>query len=279
MTVVVEIGFPDGTKQTTSCEGASIVVGTGADADVNVPGVLELAPSHLLLVPRGAGCWISTARGAIVQPVYQSKPFENGMVPFGAELDLGSITVKVLRPATLRRGARAKLLFVAAPLALAIGFLVNENTGLPRTTAEPPSIFEDMAVVCREPARAGAHAQELIFLADSMEIRYAYDPLEGLRAIARYKEAESCAEAVGDRALVAEAQRRHRQLEQKIDGDFRSLRVRLDQARLKQNAAELYTAAHAMRTYLTFRPGAYRDWLAAVERHVSTQMEKRTRVR
>lgn len=279
MAVIVEIGFPDGTKQTTVCAGSSIVVGTREGADVCITRAPELAAEHLLVMPRKDGCWLATARDASVQPLYQGKPFENGMVPFGAEMDLGSITVKLMRATEGRRKSNAKLLLVALPIALVLGLVARETTGLPRTNAEPPHLFEETNPVCGEPARAGVRAKELMFAADSMEIRYAYDPLEGLRAIARYREAAQCATSAHDEALAAEAQLRHRQLEQRIDGDFRSLRIRLDRARVKEDASELFTAAHAMRSYLVLRPGPYRDWLAAVERHVSTRIEQQKRVR
>lgn len=275
----IEIAYADGRKQSQVIHAASLVLGTDAKADVRVEGAPELAAAQLLLMLKSNGCWVATAKDANVSASLAGRPFDNGILPFGTELDVGSITLRVLRDTKSRKLSPKQLLLLAAPFAAAFFWLSSDSQGLPRTAAEPPDLFAERSApgTCHDEARATAFARERMFTADSMEIRYAFDPIEGLRALDVYAEAEACALFAKDVNTSEELRRRRLELERRIDGDFRSWRVRLDRGMAHGDASAILASARAMRTYLTFRPGPYRDWLAVVERQVATSVEKQRR--
>src|SRR5881396_626217 len=107
--VRIQISWADGRQVERVFESDSIVIGSGADAHFQVTQAPEVSESHLLVMPRAEGCWVAAAREAKVPPMYAGKVFDNGMVPWEAEIDIGSVTVRIGKPNAAGRSSAVRL--------------------------------------------------------------------------------------------------------------------------------------------------------------------------
>ncbi|HWM87275.1 MAG TPA: FHA domain-containing protein [Kofleriaceae bacterium] len=275
MPVVLEIVRADGRIHREVLPDDRSTVGSSEQASVCVADAPELEPLHLLVVPRESGVWLSCARNARTPVLLDGKPFESGQLGLGTEVDIGSITFRVVAAQTGNRKnwiRNAVVLVVAA--AIAIPLLSSDPAGsLPRSNAPAPPLFPDEKVQC--PAapdvaeRRGLQAAER---ARSKTLRYPFDAREGLSAVELYRAAAPC--LVGsDRAkeVAAEEQR----LRQRIEDDYQMLRLHLDQALNESDWEVAMAADRQLLQLLSERSGEYRDWLASVHRFLDLRLSEK----
>ena len=281
MPFIVDISYPDGASASHQIAADQATIGAAVEADVRIRDAPEIAPVQLLAVERTDGCWLASARDAQVQPLRRGKPFEHGLVPWGTELDIGSVVVRVRRPVEpgARSSSRWSVLIIATALAgtVALWFDGREAEGPPTTTATPPALFDDDEATCPESGRPRQHAGEALAEAEERAARYPYDSQDGLAAATRFREAAACAALAGDPTLAEEASGRAARLAQRIESDYKALRVAIDRARKGNHLERLGALARTLRRYVDHRPGAYRDWLTSVDRYVSTRIERAPR--
>lgn len=277
MAIVIDILHADGVTAERRFDQEEIAVGRGREADLSIPRAPELEPIHLLLIPRSAGCWISTAREAKVRPLLDGKRFDNGLVPWGSELDVGSVSIRVRKPPVARNWKRLPILVALVPVAIVAVMIAGDSAGLPTSRAEAPHLFayeDEASASCSEPGRPAERATEAADAAEAAEVRYAYDRQEGLRAVAEWRQAELCARLARDQAGAAAARRRRDALVVRLDGDYKAHRVELTRARKAKDMPRLLAAVRGMKAYLAHRPGTYYQWLESLERHALTRMDK-----
>ena len=94
MEAYVEIIREDGTLERTRIEGDQITVGRSPTAGVPLPDARDLEPEHLLIAPRGEGCWVAVAQGAKVTAKVRGQPFQHGMVAWGSEIEIGGLRLQ-----------------------------------------------------------------------------------------------------------------------------------------------------------------------------------------
>ena len=282
MAISIDVIHADGTSESHTVEGAQITIGSSSEADVTIRNAAELAPLQLLVMRRPGGCWVASARDAKVQPSIKGKAFDNGMVPWGTELDVGSVSVRISdRDARRRPGAlRSQKLLVAigaALCAVVVLMTTGATTGMPTTNAAPPPLFDEVVVPCPDTALARRLYDEAIAEADAREGRYAYDSQEGIKAVARYREATACAALIPDEAAATAAREAGERLQGRVEGDFKTLRVALDRARSSKDLVRIGTMIKRVDRYISHRDGRYRSWLVALDHYVQGKLEAKNR--
>src|SRR5688500_18721099 len=125
-----------------------LTVGRDPNAEIALEDAPELEPFHLLLSPREDGCWVSVARVARVPARKEGATFENGLVAWGTELDVGAVTFRLARAevrADRRRrlaGPLRKAALLAVALWLASRVIGTPRPGPPRARVPAPALFD-----------------------------------------------------------------------------------------------------------------------------------------
>ncbi|HEY0710958.1 MAG TPA: hypothetical protein VGG33_29415, partial [Polyangia bacterium] len=263
----IHVSWADGRTKEERFEGDSIVIGSGAEAHFQITNAPEVAAAHLLVIPRGKGAWVSGARDAKVPVMYAGKVFENGLLPLGSELDIGSITLKILAP-DVQAKSSTRTIAIAAVAMVGI-YLVFPKSGsaMPQSDAPAPVLFSKPQTACPEPQRAAPRAQEAIAAADSREIRYGFDRAEGVAAVAQLGVAEMCATVGRNTRLAAEIRERRVGLETRINADYKGLQIELGRAMPREDYVTIVQCAHQLRRLTAHQPGPYTVWLAELHRN------------
>lgn len=275
MSVCLEIVRADGRVQRQQLVEERTTVGSSSQASVCVADAPELEPLHILIVPRQRGVWLSSARNARTPVLLEGKPFESGELGLGTEVDVGSITLRVVAPDDGGSGKRARniiLLVVAA--VIAVPFFSGDDVGKPPVSTEPaPPLFPAQQSDCPSEGEAalrrGVEAAER---ARSKTLRYPFDPREGLSAVALYRSALPCLDGSDVADQVA---REEKQVRQRIEDDYQLLRLHLERALGESDWKLASSASGQLLALLADRPGAYRDWLLDVTRYLELRMSEK----
>jgi hypothetical protein len=271
---LVEVVYADGSSFEQTFDSEAIVVGVGPEADLQIRRAPEIEGRHLLIMPRLQGLWISAAREARVRPLIGGAHFENGLVPWGTEIDVGSVTLRPRKPASGKKLRRWPLLLAAVPIAAFAYLAYWSQERLPRTSAQPPALFDGVPATCPDPQRPLVRAAEALKLADALESQYVYDPQKGIASASEFAVAEVCAMKGRNARLREEARTRRLSLEGRVSGDFGGHRVTLDRAIALDDASGIVKAARQLTPFLSHRPSEYGRWLKIVEQHVGVRVEK-----
>jgi hypothetical protein len=280
MSICLEIVRADGRVQRLDLPYDRTTVGSSPEASICVSDAPELEPLHILLVPREQGVWLSSARNARTPALLDGKPFESGQLSLGSEIDVGSITFRVVA-ATSGSGKNhvRTLIVLITLLVIAVPLLkVRQGGTLPQSNAPAPELFPEAEMECDVQGEAaekrGMRAAER---ARSKTLRYPFDAREGLAAVELYRAAAPCLEETGAAAQVAAEEKR---LRQRIEDDYQVQRLHLERALGESDWAGAMVATRQLLALLADRPGEYRDWLASLYRfldiHLTTKKDDRT---
>lgn len=275
MTICLEIVRADGRIRREFLSGERTTVGSSEQASVCVADAPELEAFHILVVPREKGVWLSSARNVRTPVLLEGKPFESGQLALGTEIDVGSITFRVVGAPTGGRGRSLQTVIVlATAAAIAVPMLRSDDSAaVPQSNAPAPELFPKELADC--PAggdaaeRRGLRAAER---ARSKKLRYAFDPREGLAALELYRAAAPCLKGSEMAAVVAGEEQR---LRQRIEDDYQVQRVHLERALGEGDWAAAMVATRQLLQLLADRPGEYRDWLSSLERFLDVHLSEK----
>ncbi len=278
----LEIIHADGKIEQHPLLYARMTVGRSIDASIPLPEVHELEPLHLLLAPRGDGCWVSSAKDARTRTMWQGHVFENGLVPWGNELDAGSVTFRLSSRQTTERSRRqwAKLLRKIAMLAVCAWLLwglVAKPDQPMQSAAKPPALFPEQtrATTCPESdSKAAGHGQDALEAARAKAERYAFAPFDGVQAVRLYDLAVSCFRAAGDTGQAEEAQRERARLRTRLEDDYRLRCLRIENALKYERWEEALAGTLVVADMLRDRDGAYERWLVQAQRALQIRISR-----
>ena len=271
MSIFLEIVRADGRTQRQALGGGRTTVGGSKEASIWVQDAPELEPLHMLVVPREQGVWFSSVRNARTPALLDGKPFESGQVALGSEIDVGSITFRVVA-AKANNGALTRNVIIAVT-ALAIGIpllMSGRSSSMPRMNAPAPALFSDGPEDCTlegdAAVKRGLKAAER---ARAKTLRYPFESREGLAAVELYQVAAGCLEGSDQAAAVAAEAARVRQ---RIEDDYQLHRLHLERAVTESDWKAALDATRQLLNMLVDRPGEYRDWLIRLGRYLEIQI-------
>ena len=274
----LEIIRGDGSCERHPLEGERITVGSDVSATITLVDSPELEPMHLLLSPREDGCWVSTAREPQCTTQYSGKPFENGVVPWGSELDCGMLVFRLARAeAKEAKEAKRGRMRLYAPVvllaALAFGAFImlrpQEPQGPGRARAEAPTLFgeQQSTTKCRSAKREAAiRARDALSAADAKLDRYLFDPYDGVVAVSLYREAAACARLSGNKRAARDADNLGAGAAERVGSDYLFHRLRLERAIEAKNYRTALAEVSVVRSMLRDHEGEYVDWLVRARR-------------
>lgn len=282
MEAFVEVISADGTSERYPLEGQQVTLGRSGTAGVSLPLASHLELEHLLLAPRGRqGCWISTSQTATTPTLHKGKPFASGMVPWGAELVIGELRIRVTdrRAPAKRDGKQGSpvVIFGGAAIVAVVAWMYLGETEVDLSSpegVEPPALFAEQPE-CPS-GDAAANARDAEYRADSRGDRYYFDPRDGVEAVRLYGEAAVCYEQAGQAERATQMNQLREEMEVTVNADYAGRRLRLHHAISTKDwgKAIVETSALVELTQHLSEEDPYVQWLERAKRVVVAQQER-----
>lgn len=281
----LEIIREDGTVERTRLEGERITVGRSPAATVPIPDAQFLDPEHLMLAPRGEGCWVAVAQGASTPVLVRGDAFQHGIVAWNTELSIGNLKLRIADSLPKEKKAGDKP--VSAPVLIAffviiplVGWMLlsDPNTGIDATpAAPPPDMFEEAVSCASSGGSARHHADRDAEAAIAKSERYPFAAQDGVQAVKLYRRAQACYTAVGASTEAAQMGREGDLMARRIDEDYTTHRLRLERSLEQGRLADAVIETRALIELLRHREGdAYLAWLRQLERQLQLAIDSRT---
>jgi hypothetical protein len=279
----LEIIREDGTLERQPLEGERITVGRSPAAGVPIPDARDLEPEHLMIAPRGDGCWVAVAQGAQVPARVRGEHFEHGMLAWGTEIELGHLKLKVTDRLPKEKKTEGEqpvskpvliAFFVIVPL---VGWLLlsEPSTGIDMTpTGPPPQVFDEQ-VECPTGGGSTQHrADQAAEAAIAKSERYPFAAQDGVQAVRLFRRAVACYRAVGAREQAAAMEREGELMRRRIEEDYRTHRLRLERALEQGRLPDALLETRALVQLLRHREGdPYLAWLRQLERQLQLAID------
>jgi hypothetical protein len=278
----LEIVREDGTLERQRLEGERITVGRSPSAGIPIPDARELDPEHLLLAPRGEGCWVAVAQGAVTPVIVGGNPFQHGMLAWGTEITVGRLRMKLADslPKEKKEGGKSVsspvliAFFVIVPL---VGWLLlsEPDTGIDATPAAPPPPLVDDQVPC--PSGGGTVRHRADFDAEAAiakSERYPFSSQDGVESVRLFREAHACYRAVGEAEAARQMQQEGDAMARRIEEDYRTHRLRLERALGQGRMPDALLETRALIELVRHRRGdPYLAWLTQLERQLELHID------
>ena len=272
----IQVVFVDGRTEQHEFAQEQATIGSSTEADLCIP-LDELSPKHMLIVAREKGCWISIARGVETPVLYMGRYVDSQEVPYGAELDVGTITLRIGESVELVRareeGQRSLLRIVALACVAILAFymLKKDVIPVPTTPAKAPELFDGVSECTAKPAEMLQRAFDLEAAATAYWQRYPFDAQEGIRASRLYLEAVECFKGGGEKAYAIEIANLEKEIATQINRDYQTVRLQLSRS-LKDGDYKLCkNLVVRLSNYLQHRPGEYLDWVGRVSTYLRSR--------
>ena len=276
----VEILHEDGTVEQAVIEGDQVIVGRAPSAGISLPDVREMEAEHILLAPRGDGCWVAVAEGARAI-VVADRPFERGMVAWGTELTIGAVKLRLLdappgEAGKAKKGTSPIVLLAAVILPVAFFMLMDEPEELvdPDAGVEPPALFEGEEACDAQGGPAQHRAQEDLEAARAKGERYPFAAQDGVQSVIFFRRAKACFDAAGDGEHAGRAAAEGVAMERRLDEDYMRRRLRLERSLKQERWQEALVETRALRELLAHRRHRYVTWLGNLQRQLELRRDR-----
>lgn len=281
MEAYIEITREDGSLERMRIEGEQITLGKASNAGVSLPDQRDLENEHLLIAPRGEGCWIAVAQGAKLGAKVGGAPFQHGMVAWGTEVEVGNLRFRITDkpPQEQKKGQQQVspvVLVGAVVAAVAVLWLLSGDpaTGLETDAPDPIVLFADVPVCADTGPGADRRADDNAEAALAKSERYPFDPGDGVESVRLYRTAQACYLALGNAPAAAEMQREGDYMQHRIEEDYRTHRLRLERALEHENFDDALLETRALVALVSgIDPNnPYVQWLGRLERQLELQI-------
>lgn len=277
MEAFVEIIREDGSLERTRIEGDQITVGRSPTAGIPLPDLRDLEPEHLLIAPRGEGCWVACNQEARQQAKVNGQPFQHGMVAWGTELELAGIKIRVTDklPKEVKGEKQSSPIVllggVATVLILLWSLGGDQGPGLEtRPPAEPVQLFA-AAETCPTTGSAVLRQADLFAeIALAKSERYPFDPSDGVESVRLYRRSQACYVAGSVPEAAAQMQAAGDFMQHRVEEDYSAHRLRLERALTHQRLEDALFETQAILAILRRedQTNVYIQWLTRTKRHL-----------
>jgi hypothetical protein len=277
MEAFVEIIREDGSLERTRVEGDQITIGRSPTAGIPLPDLRDLEPEHLLVAPRGEGCWVAINQEAKQQAKVNGQPFQHGMVAWGTEIELAGIKLRVTDklPKEVKGDKQSSpivLLGGVATVVILLWSLSGESgPGLEtRPPAEPVALFATPETCPASGAAVLRQADLFAEIALAKSERYPFDPSDGVESVRLYRRSQACFQAAGVADAAGEMQREGDFMERRVNEDYSAHRLRLERALTHVRYEDALFETQAILAILRREDqnNPYIQWLNRTKRHL-----------
>lgn len=282
MEAFVEIIREDGSLERTRIEGDQITVGRSPTAGVPLPDQRDFELEHLLIAPRGEGCWIAVNQEARLQAKVAGQPFAHGMVAWGTEIEIGTLKFRVTdrlpKEVKDQKQSSPIVLLGGIGIVVAVLYLLGgpATPGLEtRPPAEPVALFGTPETCPATGSAVLPQADLFAEVALAKSERYPFDASDGVESVRLYRRAHACYQAAAATnaeltAVAAEMQSEADFMERRVTEDYGAHRLRLERALSHQQHEDALFETQALLAILRRedQENPYIQWLVRTKRHL-----------
>ena len=273
----VEIIREDGTLERQRLEGERITVGRSPAAGVPIPDARDLEPEHLMIAPRGDGCWVAVAQGAGAEVRVRGEAFQHGILAWGTEIEVAGLKLKITDelPKEKKDPDEKKVsspvliaFFIIVPL---VGWMLlsEGDVGLDLDPAAPPPSLFDEEMTCPSSGSARHRADQDAEAAIAKAERYPFSAQDGVQAVRHYARARACYRAAGASREAGIMQNEGAAMRERIEEDYRTHRLRLERALEQERMPDALLETRALIELLRHKEGdPYLTWLRQLARQL-----------
>jgi hypothetical protein len=285
----VEVVTPEGMQFTVELSSERILVGSSPACQVLIDRP-EFAREHLLLSPRPDGCYIALARGAPTPVMYNGVPVERMVVPWGAELFVGSVKLLLRNRDEVGAADGAvktkkdekpnPILLAAAVVGVAVlGYIMiggDGGEGVSKPKGTPPTLFDSLDRTCEspDPDRARSAGNDYARRAAAKEERYPYRSQDGVEAVNLHANAAACLRVAGEAERSARELALATALKDTLERELLNHKFRLERAIELNRPDDGVVEVRLMINLLQHRQGDYISGLHNLERRLALQVDR-----
>jgi hypothetical protein len=277
--------YADGRQEQMLVDAERCLIGSAAHCEVRLPAEMAAHEHVEIFAHEGAVQFATKPHARAALPLLDNVPAMEGRWPKGSTLRIGYVAMEVELVSLGMQKAKPPIwaLLVAIPVivltAVGVALARPVDRGL-SPIPEAPVLVEAKNARCPEvsPDQKVVLANERMRVALARRERSPFAPQEGIEAIGLFETAAACFRDSGRPDLAKDADDSADALRVKLDEDYRLRRVRLEHAYRTHQVGAIKRELAVLMPMTSHRRGPYTEWLAALDRAVTLEMEERGRL-
>ncbi len=277
--------YADGRQEQVLVDSERALIGSASHCELRLPPETA-AHEHVEVFAHEGAIHFATRRHALGNlAALDGVATVEGQWRTGSTLRVGDVQIQVEMVSLGMAKAKPPLwaLFVAIPAiaitAVGVALARPVDRGLP-PIPEAPGLVGAKDAKCPEvaPEQRPVLAAEKLRIALAKRERSPFAPQEGFEAIALFEVSAACYRAAGQPQPATEADDAAGVLRVKLDEDYRLRRVRLEHAYRTHQTGAVKRELAVLIPMTSHRRGPYTEWLAALDRAATLEIEQRGRL-
>ena len=272
--------YADGRAEEILVDTDRALIGSASHCELRLPPEIAAHEHVEVFAHEGAVHFRTRPYALLALPALDGVATAEGHWQGGSALRVGNVQMYVQLVSLGMAKAKPPLwaLFVAIPAialtAVGVALARPVERGLP-VIPEAPALLSARDAKCPEvaPEQRPVLATEKLRIALAKRERSPFAPQDGIEAVALFELAAACFRVGALPAQAAEADDAAGVLRAKLDEDYRVRRVRLEHAYRTHQTGAVKRELAVLIPMTLHRRGAYTEWLAALERAVTAELE------
>ena len=277
--------YGDGRQETLLVDAERALIGSASHCEVRLPPETAMHEHVEVFAHEGAVHFGTRPYALLALPALDGVATHEGRWQAGSALRVGDVQMYVELVSLGMTKAKPPLwaLFVAIPAiaitAVGVALARPVDRGLP-PIPEAPALTSPNEAKCPElaPEQRVVLATEKLRVALAKRERSPFAPQEGFEAITLFEMSAACFRAAGQPQPATEGDDAAHLLRVKLDEDYRLRRVRLEHAYRTHQTSAVKRELAVLIPMTSHKRGPYTEWLAALDRAATMELEQRGRL-
>ncbi|MBX3210463.1 MAG: hypothetical protein KF850_00360 [Labilithrix sp.] len=277
--------YADGREEQILVDADRALIGSASHCELRLPPELAAHEHVEVFAHDGAVHFVTRPYALLVLPALDGVATPEGRWHRGSALRIANVQLYVELVSLGMAKAKPPLwaLFVAIPAiaitAVGVALARPVARGLP-PIPEAPELVAAKDARCPEvaPEQRPVLAAEKLRVALAKRERSPFAPQDGIEAIALFEVSAACFRAAAQPEDADDADDDANLLRAKLDEDYRLRRVRLEHAYRTHQTDTVKRELAVLIPMTSHRRGAYTEWLAALDRAATAELEQRGRL-
>jgi hypothetical protein len=280
-----KLTFADGHVENMLVDAERALIGSAAHCEVRLPPEIASHEHVEVFAHEGTVQFATKANARDSLPSLDGTATMEGTWGTGSTLRIGdvSMTIELVSLGMAKAKPPIWALFVAIPAvaltAVGIALARPVDRGLP-PIPEAPVLIGPKDAKCPDVAadQKLPLASEKLRVALAMRERSPFVPQDGYEAVILFETAAACFRTAGEAEQAKDADDAADVLRVKLDEDYRVRRVRLEHAYRNHQVNAAKRELVVLIPMTAHRKGPYTEWLAAVDRAATVEMQEQGRL-
>lgn len=258
-----------------------VIVGTAGHAHVRVADNSAFDLEHIVFSSRVDGCSVRVNGFSRMPALLQGSPFQQGVVPWGTEIEIEGLRMRVIEKLPDGAQSRAHIsrgtwVVIAGLLATGVllSILPRREPAMQSVNRVPPPLFVSDEACPEGSGPAHYRGTRWVEAALAKAERYPFAPIEGIESVRLFRRAQRCFSASGDAERATIARQQGDRMQRRVEQDYRARVMRLEHALRHRQKRHALAHTQVLRSLLADSTDAYAIWLDALQRALREQIRE-----